>query len=75
MELTIAEIARIVGGTVEGDGLLRIDSVCSLEDAQPGSAADQGRQKRHYCQGKEEITDHPTALCDINCHCRQKQRG
>lgn len=33
MELTIAEIATIVGGTVEGDGSLQIESVCSLEDA------------------------------------------
>ncbi len=35
MELTITEIAKIVGGTVEGDGSLRMESVCSLEDAHP----------------------------------------
>lgn len=36
MELTLAEIARLVGGDLDGDGSLRICGVAKIEEAQPG---------------------------------------
>jgi len=36
MERSLAELAAHVGGTVEGDGRLRIAGVASLEEAEPG---------------------------------------
>ena len=36
MEITLTELAERVGGTVQGDGAVRIAGVASLEDAGPG---------------------------------------
>jgi len=36
MERSLAELAAHVGGTVEGDGQLRIAGLASLEEAGPG---------------------------------------
>ena len=40
MERSLAELASWIGGTVEGDGSVRIRGLASLEEAGPGASID-----------------------------------
>ncbi len=43
--MTAAQVAALVGGTVEGDGSLQVTGVAGLEQAQPGQLSFFGNQK------------------------------